>query len=207
MTEKSNDKEIVAPANEPKAEPSKPYDPFDPESLRVTEKDRAELGVDIVLVELACKRPGKQDWVRTHPDMKLETSLLKLEDANEFYLIGRDVRASSDMFELARLYNLQLAMTRSGSPFFWPAPIPEDGGAGASWHRSGLAAQKHAGKGWINVRADEGAGAYVVRTTTAEIPDPKWPNNNMRSLLELCFKARIIETPDHPVLRMLRGEA
>ena len=189
----------------PKTE-EKVFDPFDPEALKLSEKDRRELGVQITLVELQCRKPGKQEWVRTNPELVLDTSLLKLEDSGEFYLVPPDLRLHSDIFEMAKPYRIQLAVTRAGSPFLWPAVIPEDGGAGASWHRSALQCQKLAETEWTRVVSDRGANAYVPRTTTADLPDPKWPDNNMRSLLELSFRARVIDSPDHAILKMLRGE-
>ena len=185
---------------------AKQFNPFDPEALKLTEKDHAELGVHVTLVELQCRKPGKQEWIRTHPEMKLETSLLKLEDSNEFYLVAQGMRLHADLCEMAKPFHIQLAVTRAGSPFLWPCPIPAEGNAGTTWHRSGLQCQNLAEREWIRVVADRGTSAYVPRTTLAEIPEPKWPDRDFESLLELCFHARHINSDDHAVLRMLRGE-
>jgi hypothetical protein len=134
--------------------------------------------------------------------------LLKLEDSDEFYIVSGDMRLHSDLFEVIQKFRIQLTVNRTGSWFFWPARIPEDGGggAGASWHRSALECQRRAEVEWIRMVADRGAGAYVIHTAAVELPEPKWPSNDMGSLLELSFKARLIDNPDHQVLKMLRGE-
>lgn len=194
--------EVKKPATQAKA-----FDPFDPESIRLAEQDRVTLGVDAVCVEMQARRPKRQEWVRTHPTKVADTCLFKLEEADEFYLVVPDMRPHSDLFEMTAPYRIQLATNRAGSPFLWIARYPaDDGGAGSSWHRSGLNCQRLAETQWIRVTADRGAGAYVPHTTTAKSPDPKWPGNSMRDLLELCFRARVIDSPDHLILKMLRGE-
>jgi hypothetical protein len=181
-------------------------DPFSPEAVRISEKDRSELGVKVTLVELACRKPNKQEWIRTDPNRVIDASLLKLEDSGDFYLVTPEMRLHSELFEMVKPYRIQLAVTRAGSPFLWAAAIPsEDGGAGVSWHRSGLQCQKLAETEWIRVQSDRGASAYVPRTTKADLPDPKWPSMDLGGLLKLCFHATLIDSPDHPVVKMLGG--
>lgn len=143
-----------------KAKPEK-FDPFDPESLKLTEKDRGDLGVDITMVELPCRKPNRQEWVRTNPDRQIETVLFKLEESGEFYLVTPEMRPHSDLFETAKPFHIQLAVNRAGSPFLWPAQIPDEGGAGASWHRSGLNCQKLAEDHWVRVVSDRSASSYT----------------------------------------------
>ena len=51
-------------------------------------------------------------------------------------------------------------------------------------------------------------GAYRIFQATGELPDPEWPEQGMRDLLEIAFKGgKLIESIDHPVLKRLRGEA
>ncbi len=50
-------------------------------------------------------------------------------------------------------------------------------------------------------------GAYRIFEATGELPEPEWPVENMRDLLEIAFKGgRLIDSIDHPVLKRLRGE-
>uniref|UniRef100_UPI003F9E086F hypothetical protein n=1 Tax=Pseudomonas sp. TaxID=306 RepID=UPI003F9E086F len=43
-------------------------DPFDPASLRISEDSIASLGVKEALISLRCRKPGKAEFVRVHPD-------------------------------------------------------------------------------------------------------------------------------------------
>lgn len=180
--------------------------PFDPASLRISEKDTQELGVEIAIVELPCRKPRKQEWVRAHREHFLDVLLFKMEDTGEHYLVSDAMRNDSDLFEMARPTRIRLAVTRAGSPFLWPVPLPIDLSAGASWHRSGLQCQGIAIDRWVRVTADHAASAYQPRTTTANLPNPVWPKQSLAQLLELSFRARFIDSPDHPILRLLRGE-
>ena len=202
---KSTTKPSTAPKSS-EADPVIAMDPFSPEALTMEGKDISEMGVKTVLVELACRKPGKQEWVRTHPDLCLDCALLKLEDSNEFYLVVPEMTLDPTLFEMAKRYHIQLATTRAGSMFFWPVPVPEEQGSGISWHRSGIKCQRIAQDNWTRVKADMAAGAYTPLVAMADLPEPEWPTLDMRSLLELCFKARMIDSEDHSVLKLLRGE-
>ena len=60
---------------------------------------------------------------------------------------------------------------------------------------------------WVRVQANMSLGAYEVWEATGELPDPKWPEQSLDELLRIAFKNTKIDTPDHTILRQLRGEA
>ena len=55
--------------------------------------------------------------------------------------------------------------------------------------------------------ADLNLGAYEVYTASADLPAPEWPEMPFSELLRVAFKDRYLDTLDHPVLKLLRGEA
>jgi hypothetical protein len=59
---------------------------------------------------------------------------------------------------------------------------------------------------WVRVVANMHLGAYDVFYSTADVPEPKWPEQSLAELLRVAFRDRFIETFDHIVLRKLRGE-
>jgi hypothetical protein len=82
---------------------SKLNDPFDPAALRLDNQAFAEgMAVKKLLVILKVRRPGKQEWVRVHPDPEYRlgpVGLIELEAEREWYLttpgrcrcvVGRD---------------------------------------------------------------------------------------------------------------------
>jgi hypothetical protein len=48
-------------------------------------------------------------------------------------------------------------------------------------------------------------GAYDVFEGSNDLPEPSWPEVSFKEILRIAFKDNYIETPDHPVLRRLRG--
>ena len=41
---------------------------------------------------------------------------------------------------------------------------------------------------------------------SALLEEPKWPDKTFRELLRIAFEGRIIDRPDHPLIRELNGD-
>jgi len=59
---------------------------------------------------------------------------------------------------------------------------------------------------WVRVTANLGLGAYEIFEASAALPEPVWPDISFTQLLSIAFRDRFINSPDHPVLKRLRGE-
>ena len=185
-----------------------PADPFDPESLKLSQDFGATLGVKRALITVPVRKPAGEWWVRTHPEVgyQLETAVIELKDDRETYLVDRslwDGLATESTFS-PRL--LTTAVNRQGTLFIWPIRMPGPDGRLDNWSRSAQEAAAMARDGWVRVRSNMNLGAYEVLRTSADIPEPEWPKETFRDLLEVAFRDRFIERPDHPVLQRLRGE-
>jgi hypothetical protein len=55
------------------------------------------------------------------------------------------------------------------------------------------------------VAANMSLGAYDVFEAMGELPEPEWPDISFNELITIAFKGRIIDSPDHPVLKRLKG--
>lgn len=188
------------------AETTPVYDPFDPAMLRLSGKDRDGIGIESTLVELQCRKPKRQEWVRTNPDCGDVFALLKLEDTGEFYLVPPEYHLHSELLDMIRPYHIQWTINRQGATFLWPVAVESGDGAGNSWSASARKCQIMAEEQWVSPRSDKVAGAYVAKTSKTALSDPEWPDSDMRTLLQLCFSARIIDSADHQVIKMLAGE-
>ena len=102
---------------------------------------------------------------------------------------------------------LFLAITKQGNVFFWPAKLPGMDGRSNSWNQSALAAAKIAESRWVRLSANLPAGLYDVHEAADNLTDPTWPELSFPELLKLCFKDRFIRALNHPLLKLLRGEA
>jgi hypothetical protein len=181
-------------------------DPFDPETLRLSQDFAAMANVEQVLNTVPVRKPGRQDFVRTHSDpaYRLVTTTLVLEDGSETYLIAPGMR--NHLLGEYKPVELVTAIMRQGTVFLWPLKLPDDTGRSNSWNDSARYAADVAQEKWVRVSSDMSLGAYRVFVASGELAEPEWPDVPMRDLLEIAFRGRIIDSPDHPVLRSLRGE-
>jgi hypothetical protein len=184
-------------------------DPFDPAALRLSQDTLAALGVKKVLVTIPVRKPEKSWFVRVHPDetYRLQTAVVELkENRGETYLVAQHLwpeLAGEATFSPRMLF---LAVNRQGVPFLWPVRLPGPDGKLDQWSKSALAAADMAVKNWVRVAANMGLGAYEIFQATGDLPAPKWPELPFNEILRIAFKDQYIDTPEHPVLRALRGE-
>jgi hypothetical protein len=73
------------------------------------------------------------------------------------------------------------------------------------WHVSAATAAQQAMTKWIRMRANMSLRAYEIYLAESKIPDPEWPDLSFQELYRIAFKDRLINTPDHPVIKRLRG--
>ena len=99
-----------------------------------------------------------------------------------------------------------LAIDRQGDPFLWPIVLPDENRR-LNWHLSALEAAGNAELEWTRMQANMSVGAYEIFAAEQDLGAPEWPELSMNELLEIAFKNKIIDRPDHLVLLQLRGAA
>jgi len=183
-----------------------PQDPFDPTRLRLSQDFGEQIGVKKALLTVPVRKPDRQWFVRVHPDptWRLDTAVLHLKEERETYLVDRPLWPGMPG-ELVPT-TLFTAVNRQDVVFLWPVRLPGADGRSDEWNRSALKAATMGMDGWVRVAANLSLGAYEVFKPSADLPDPKWPDVDFRGLLEIAFRERFVQSPDHPVLKRLRGE-
>ena len=184
-------------------------DPFDLNTLRVN-PDRGGLGsIRQILTHIPVRKPGKQQFIQVLPGAELPVELLILKDDGENYLIAPDLRET--VATEVTLVTLQLAITPQRVVSIWPVVIPGD--PPNPWHLSAIEAANYARDGWIKVIADMNLGAYRIMKALGDLPAPEWPEElgktpeiMMQAAIRIAFRGKMIDDPDHPVLKRLRGE-
>ena len=136
---------------------------------------------------------------------RLQTAVLELKEERETYLVTPELLP--ELVAEVTPKALFTTIDRQGNVFLWPIRLPGEDGRLDEWNRSALDAADMAMNAWVKVSANMGLGAYDVFEATGDLPDPKWPEQPFNELLRIAFKRFVIDTPDHPVLRRLRGEA
>jgi hypothetical protein len=138
---------------------TEPFDPFDPENLRITGDD---FPTEKVVLVVPVRRPGKQEWFRVHPDdaYRLDAMVYTREDGmdREDYLLTPAVAA--ELLDVSQPVRVFTCMSRRKVVFLWPARLPAERGAGRDWHVSALKIADDATRQWVRMAANKDRGAY-----------------------------------------------
>jgi len=182
------------------------YELLDPSRVRLSQDFESQVGVKKALITVPVRRPDRQWWIRVHPDeaWRIDTAVLELREDRETFIV--DSSLWPNLVHEITPKRLFTAFTRQGVTFIWPVRLPGPDGRLDEWNRSAHAAAEMASKSWVRVSANMSLGAYEVSVASADLPEPVWPEGDFRRLLEVAFKGKYICTPDHPVIRKLRGE-
>jgi hypothetical protein len=178
-------------------------DPFDPKNLRIDHTGR-EPGVSQV-VRLQVRKPSKQEFFRTNPDVdyRMTAAIVELKEENEIYLLTPAVAAEVPLEY--RTVELRLCVARSGNLFIWPVPMQTPGGRENAWHTTAREAATMAEINWVRVVSNMGAGYYDIMVAPAGLSEPAWPDKTFGELLRIAFAGRRIDSVDHPVMKRLLG--
>ncbi len=180
--------------------------PFDPERLKLGSRFREGQDVRRIVVSIRVGKPGRQEFLRTHPDldMWLETTVLELKEDRLTYLVEPSLAPYLPGEAVPKL--LVPSITTHGVLFVWPIRLADERGRLDEWNSVALEAAERARAKWIRLMANMGASTYDVLEAAGTFPEPEWPKLSLERILALAFKDRVIEDLEHPVLRRLRGE-
>ena len=201
----------ATPPVTPAALPTRPEppDPFDPAALRLGADYAEGLGVRKVITLVPNRKPNKSEWFRVRPGdaWRLQTAVLELEKGVErsTYLVAPSLRA--DLSGEITPALLLTCVNKSNDLFLWRIKLPGADGRSNTWTDSALQIAKAAETTWSRMVADMANGIYSHHVSTAEHPDPNWPELSFKEIVKLAFRGRMIDSLDHPVISELRGGA
>jgi hypothetical protein len=184
-----------------------PADEWDLDSFRVSQDYADGLGVEQAVTGVPVCKPGKDWWVRTHPNRKdywIETLLLELEEERELYLISPPLHSALITEPMVSRRLLITSVTTQGRLFLWPLKLPAPDGKSNVWHETAMEAARMASSAWVRIAADLSFGTYRVWPAKAVLDEPKWPNLTFKEIFRLAFQERLISDLNHPVVKRLR---
>jgi hypothetical protein len=159
-----------------------------------------------LIIKIPARKPNRHQWIRVHPKWKLEVHMFEDKDSTDkdIYLVGpKALEALAGEWTLKILYPY---MDKRGDVFFWPITLPDENGAWNDWSESAYEAAQLAKKGWVRVASNKNVGAYDVFTPkNQEFEDPHWPTYDLRKLINIAFKDRYINDPEHEIIKKLHG--
>jgi len=181
--------------------------PFeDLSALRLDQSYTDTVGVKKLLTTVPVRKPGRQEFVRVHPNPKYRltpAAIIEVKEDREVYLVTPSMAQSlPGEFSTASLY---LTITRQGVVLLWPVKLPGPDGKHNEWHRSAAEAAERAMGKWVRVTSSMSLGAYEMFEASADLPDPVWPDISFEEILKIAFGDRLVDSPDHPLVQRLRG--
>ena len=96
-------------------------------------------------------------------------------------------------------------ITRQNVLMLWTVKMPKLEGRYNSWNESSKEAAIAAKTRWIRVASNQSLGAYEIFQAARDLSEPQWPSLEMAEILEIAFKGRFVNTPDHPIIKKLQG--
>lgn len=191
------DKPDIEPHHKPKP------NPFDPDSLRLSEDEAGDIDVEPLLTVVEVRKPKRDEFVRVHPDHHAVVPIIELD--RDVYLVDASMRN-----ELAGEWtpaDMRVAVNRDGTPFLWPVKQPKAGERQIGWHASAKAVAAAAETDWVRAKANMSKGAYDAQKAKGKLEAPLFPDKTFSELLEAGFgDGKLIDSVDHPVVKRLRGE-
>jgi len=182
-------------------------DPFDLSKLRLSQDFVETAGVKKLLTTVPVRKPHSQEFIRVHssPEYRAALAAIELKNDREWYLLTPDIaRELPGEFVSVMLFT---TINRQGVIFLWPAKLPASDGRVNEWHRSAAEAAELAITKWVKVKSNMALAAYEIFEAAKTFPDPKWPDVQFQELLRIGFRDRLIDHPDHLVVKRLRGLA
>lgn len=180
---------------------------FDLNALRLPQNFGDALGVKRVLTRVPVRKPNKSEFfrVRTGEGWRFQTMILEIKEESETYLVAPEVWNA--VFELLRPAMLHLAIDRRNNVFLIPVPLPGQDGRRNPWHQSLAEVVATAETQWVRSVANMAIGGYDMLVAEAALSEPEWPDTPFDELIEIAFRGRIIQSPDHPVVAQLLGRS
>jgi hypothetical protein len=152
-------------------------------------------------------KPLKQSFFRVHPDPSYALEALILEYCGSkdkvLYLVSGDIYIENVPLT-DRL--LRLGVDREGGLFVWALHLPNSDGWENTWTESARECSVAAENHWCRMSSNMPKNRYEFVIAQSELAAPKFPNKPFPELLLLAFRDRVIDSPNHEILRKLRGE-
>jgi hypothetical protein len=178
-------------------------------ALKLSQDYADTVGVKKILATVPVGKPNKQDFVRVHPDPEFRLSpaaLIELKEDRETYIVTPTMAANlPGEFVPCTLF---LAINRQGVLRVWPVKLPGTDGKINPWHHSAAEAAERAMSCWVRMTSNMSLGAYeIFEATSNNLPEPKWPEeHSFQEILQIAFRGRVVDNPDHPLVLKLQGQ-
>jgi hypothetical protein len=166
-----------------------------------------QFGVKPLITRIPVRRPLPQEFVRAHSGEEYRISGIgmftdKINGGQ--YFVSPEVCA--ELGPHVRRSAILTSITRQGITILWPIVLPGDDGRLNSWPESEWVVAQEAETSWVRMEANRALGGYEAKYATGTLPEPVWPELTLEQLMTIGFRQYLIDSPEHPLLRQLRGD-
>jgi hypothetical protein len=138
------------------------------------------------------RNPKGTEIIRLHPDWHFDGVPMVRPSATSYYVV--DPALYGLLIGRMVVCDLHAAITAEGAVFLWPV-------------RADIVTAKTAAQtamnGWAKVSWDQGTKAYKVEEPDTKPAEPTWPFASFEALIEVALRNRVLDNPDHPVVKAL----
>ena len=197
----------TAPSTNPEAQQPTPEQAQDAlmAKLRISQTYAdAVVGVKKPLLTVPVRKPNKSEFFRVHPNHFLDCCLVEDKNEREHFFVLPDV--APYLAECVEGGGLRLCVTRQEVAFLWPVKLPREDRRGDTWRKSAAECASMAQGQWLRIVADMPLGAYQPLVATADLGEPKWPQESWSRVFQIATRDRMIEDEHHPMVRRLLGQ-
>jgi hypothetical protein len=187
--------------------------PLDLDELRIDALD--DITTSTTLLEVPVRKPSRHNFFRVRDGVDrdgrpfyLDTLLFLLKDGDngdETYMVMPAARSVKELRAELKPYRLFACVDRQGATFLWPARHPDSDGPGRLWHTSALKVAERAKVAWVRMVGNKSAGCYELNEAMGQLGEPDWPDISMAEMVDMAYGERVIDSPDHPVVKRLQG--
>jgi hypothetical protein len=157
----------------------------------------------IVTVNVA-KRPGLNEFFRTHPEFRMVTALVNIEVGMEkafFAVTDEMVIALADIGITVSDHTLYLTITSKGALCIVPVLCPNENGEQNEYHRTKEIGLRDGIDRWVRMFTDQANRCYkVFPAPDGRFGESQWPELKHAKIFRLAFRAkgRLIDSTEHP---------
>lgn len=161
-----------------------------------------------MLTAVPVRKPKRDEFFRVHAgeDYTIDALVVERDDDQDREVYVVVPSCAEAVLEVARRVRLFTCISKRGTVFLWPAKLPGESAAGRRYAETGLKIAQHAEAVWVRMWGDRSLGAYAMVKARGNLEEPKWPDKTFRELLRIAFEGRIIDRPNHPLIRELNGD-
>jgi hypothetical protein len=110
-------------------------------------------------------------------------------------------QSDAKLRNLVRYHHLAFVVDSRGRVGWWAVPSRSDN----DWHVSSRTALRRLLDQWGMQKSDQGAKSYLIEKPADNLGAPAWPAGSYDDWFVKGLSDKVIDSPDHPVLRELQG--